>query len=629
MDGESVIGYVTAGAASVEFRAVDEAAGLRLTLVVALLPSGLVRVRAAVTNLADGALRARRPHPRPPGARRRRRAARLRGSAQPGAGAAAQRRSAPGCTCGRTAGAAPAPTARYVLHAGPPGFGFAAGEVYAVHTAWSGNHVHYAERACTGERVLGGGELLLPGEVRLGPRRDATRARGSTARTATGWTRSPAASTATCGRGRGRSRPTRPVTLNVWEAVYFDHDLDRLLDLADRAAAVGRRALRARRRLVRRAAATTARASATGWCRAEVWPDGLHPLVDRVRELGMQFGLWFEPEMVNPDSDVARAHPEWIMSARPTSGRSSPAHQQVLDLGIPEAYEHVKGQIAGAARRVRHRLHQVGPQPRPHRGGHADRRRPARRARARPWPFYRLLDELRAAHPGPGDRVLLLRRRAGSTSACWSAPTGSGCRTASTRSTGSGCCAGPRSWSRPEYLGSHIASGRSHTTGRRHDLGFRAAHGDLRPPGHRVGPRPGLRRRDRRAGGLDRVLQGAARVPAHAATWCAMDGTAGADPPARRGRAGPVAGAVRVRARRQPVPRPGAAPAVPRPRPGADLPGAARHRRLGAVGLRPPRWWGGPGSPGASFTGAALEHVGVAAPIVHPDQVVLLEVLRE
>jgi alpha-galactosidase len=42
-------------------------------------------------------------------------------------------------------------------------------------------------------------------------------------------------------------------------------------------------------------------------------------------------------------------------------------------------------------------------------------------------------------------------------------------------------------------------------------------------------------------------------------------------------------------------------------------------------GLRPPSWWGGPGFPGARFTGAALEHVGVAAPIVHPDQVVLLE----
>ena len=45
----------------------------------------------------------------------------------------------------------------------------------------------------------------------------------------------------------------------------------------------------------------------------DVWPDGLHPLVDTVKELGMEFGLWFEPEMINLDSDVARAHPEWIM----------------------------------------------------------------------------------------------------------------------------------------------------------------------------------------------------------------------------------------------------------------------------------------------------------------------------
>ena len=95
---------------------------------------------------------------------------------------------------------------------------------------------------------------------------------------------------------------------------------------------------------------------------ADVWPHGLHPLVDRVRELGMQFGLWFEPEMVNPDSDVARAHPEWIMAARddlPVPSR----HQQVLDLTVTGAYEHVKGQMLALLDRVRHRLRQVGPQP--------------------------------------------------------------------------------------------------------------------------------------------------------------------------------------------------------------------------------------------------------------------------
>ena len=95
---------------------------------------------------------------------------------------------------------------------------------------------------------------------------------------------------------------------------------------------------------------------------ADVWPDGLHPLVDRVRSLGMQFGLWFEPEMVNADSDVARAHPEWIMAARP-GWPIEARHQQVLNLGIPGGVRARQGPDPGGARRIRHRLRQVGPQP--------------------------------------------------------------------------------------------------------------------------------------------------------------------------------------------------------------------------------------------------------------------------
>ena len=73
----------------------------------------------------------------------------------------------------------------------------------------------------------------------------------------------------------------------------------------------------------------------------EVWPDGLHPLVDKVVGLGMQFGLWFEPEMVNLDSEVARAHPEWIMA---TGGRwpVPSRHQQVINLGHPDCYDYIR-----------------------------------------------------------------------------------------------------------------------------------------------------------------------------------------------------------------------------------------------------------------------------------------------
>jgi alpha-galactosidase len=75
-----------------------------------------------------------------------------------------------------------------------------------------------------------------------------------------------------------------------------------------------------------------------------VWPDGLGPLINHVRSRGMQFGLWFEPEMVSPDSDLARAHPDWILSVdgrMPLTKRS----QQVLNIGHPDAYEYVLERI--------------------------------------------------------------------------------------------------------------------------------------------------------------------------------------------------------------------------------------------------------------------------------------------
>ena len=104
----------------------------------------------------------------------------------------------------------------------------------------------------------------------------------------------------------------KPVVCNVWEAVYFDHDLTRLTPLADQAASIG----------VERfvlddgwfGARRDDRAGLGDWTVSpQVWPDGLDPLVSHVRGLGMQFGLWFEPEMVNADSDLYRRHPDWVL----------------------------------------------------------------------------------------------------------------------------------------------------------------------------------------------------------------------------------------------------------------------------------------------------------------------------
>src|SRR5699024_11663977 len=76
----------------------------------------------------------------------------------------------------------------------------------------------------------------------------------------------------------------------------------------------------------------------------EVWPEGLHPLVRKVTGLGMEFGLWVEPEMVNPDSDLARAHPDWILQGR-SSLPPSARQQQVLDLANPDAYRHIADRL--------------------------------------------------------------------------------------------------------------------------------------------------------------------------------------------------------------------------------------------------------------------------------------------
>ncbi len=221
-----------------------------------------------------------------------------------------------------------------VLVAGTAAFGFGHGQVWGLHVAWSGNTVHRVERANSGLTTIGGGELLLPGEITLEAGQSY----------ATPWVFLAATPDGLDGlasmfHGYLRSlpahpRPPRPVNLNVWEAVTFDHDLGRLTALADIAADLGVE------RYVLDDGWFHGRRDATAglgdwWVDETVWPRGLYPLIDHVRARGMQFGLWFEPEMVSPDSDLYRAHPDWILS---TGDRVPPLQrdQLVLDLARPE-----------------------------------------------------------------------------------------------------------------------------------------------------------------------------------------------------------------------------------------------------------------------------------------------------
>jgi len=72
----------------------------------------------------------------------------------------------------------------------------------------------------------------------------------------------------------------------------------------------------------------------------KIYPDGLSPVIDHVNSLGMEFGIWFEPEMVNPDSDLYRAHPDWVLGSQ-NNEQLSFRNQLVLDLTRSEVVEYL------------------------------------------------------------------------------------------------------------------------------------------------------------------------------------------------------------------------------------------------------------------------------------------------
>lgn len=134
----------------------------------------------------------------------------------------------------------------------------------------------------------------------------------------------------------------RPVHYNCWEAVYFDHNLETLKDIATRAAALG-----AERFVLddgwfgQRDDDTS---SLSDWeVDPRKYPDGLGPLIDHVHAEGMTFGLWFEPEMINPDSNIHRAHPDWALGA---DDQILGRQQKALNMAMAEVREFIYERMA-------------------------------------------------------------------------------------------------------------------------------------------------------------------------------------------------------------------------------------------------------------------------------------------
>lgn len=271
-----------------------------------------------------------------------------------------------------------------------------AGPCFAFHLGWSGNSRVRVDRLSDGRAFVQMGEYFFPGELSLAP--------GETYRT-------PCLFAGFAGRGfsalsrkfhhhlkhtimDGRvQRKPRPIHYNTWEAVYFDHDADKLFKLAEKAAEVG-----AERYILDDGWFGARRNDKAGlgdwWPSEDVYPEGLGPLIKHVTSLGMEFGLWFEPEMVNPDSELFRKHPDWILQAEgveqvPFRG------QYVLDLTRPEVSEYLfvhlhkllsDHDISYVKWDMNRDVHHPG-----------SRGRPAisRQTRA----LYALIDRVRTAHP--------------------------------------------------------------------------------------------------------------------------------------------------------------------------------------------------------------------------------------
>ena len=136
----------------------------------------------------------------------------------------------------------------------------------------------------------------------------------------------------------------RPILLNNWEATYFDFNEEKILTIAKKAKEAGVELFvlddgwfGARN--------DDYRGLGDWYVNLEKLPDGISGLSKKVEELGLKFGLWVELEMVNKDSDLYRAHPDWIISA-PNRFESHARHQNVLDFSRKEVVDYIYEMIA-------------------------------------------------------------------------------------------------------------------------------------------------------------------------------------------------------------------------------------------------------------------------------------------
>jgi alpha-galactosidase len=361
---------------------------------------------------------------------------------------------------------------------GKPGFGGgnwlllhdpASGEVLGAHLAWSGDYETLVEcdnqGAGDGRAMLQMGAAWDGGEIVLasGERFDTPAAIIVTGSSEGALTRRLHRAMRGGAMAAGLGKAPRKVHLNTWEALGFGLSMEGLKRLAADAAALG----------VERfvlddgwfGGRRSDRTSLGDWfVSPDLFPDGLDPLIHHVHSLGMDFGLWVEPEMVSPDSELYRAHPDWCLHLE-GGERATMRGQLVLDLTRQEVRDHLCGRLDALLRD-----HAIAYLKWDH---NRDLFPLAGKGHRQTAELYRLLAELNEAHPeveiescssGGGRIDLGILRQ---THRVW--PSDNNDPVERLRIM--------RSWSRflpLEVLGNHVGPSPNPVTGRRTSMDFRA-----------------------------------------------------------------------------------------------------------------------------------------------------------
>jgi alpha-galactosidase len=346
------------------------------------------------------------------------------------------------------------------------------GNNLGVHLAWSGNHVFAIDRLDDGRRLLHAGELFEPGEMRLGC---SETYQSPELVVVYDWYNVDGVAHYFHWHAQheiltwpGGAMKPRPVILNTWEGNYFKHDIENLKKQASAAAKLGIERFVLDDGWFRKRDDDTT--SLGDWfIDARKYPDGLKPLINHVTGLGMEFGLWFEPEMVNVESDLYRKHPDWVLQVKGRPLLPS-RHQQVLDLTRREVSDYLFERMHdilsnNAISYIKWDMNRDLT----HAADGAGRAATSRQTRA----VYALMQRIREAHPdveiescasGGG------RADFGALKQCHRVWT-SDCTDALERLE---IQRGASMFLPPEVMGAHVSASPNHQTGRRHSLQFRA-----------------------------------------------------------------------------------------------------------------------------------------------------------